>query len=120
MENQTLPTPPKSLVVQGWVKSLGVALLAVGAFLGTLTATEGLDTANDGNAEAECRSTLANTVTRLQGDINVTGWTALLERVGGATDEELQRDVDELKGLVEKLRVAQDRRDRTEEICQEG
>lgn len=124
MERTILPLertirPPSSLVLQGWAKSLGILLLGLASIVTSVTAAVALDTVRDGKAQSECRSGLANATARLEGEINVQGWSAALQVRAGATPEEIERFVTDLTALTEKWRVAQKRRDNAEEICGE-
>lgn len=114
-----LPQPPKSLLRQGAIKSAGIFMLGLASVVTSVTAAVALDTVRDTQSESQCRAGLTNETARLEGEINTTGWTALLRFRGGASPEEAQKVVDEMQALVERWEDAQDRRDRASEICED-
>jgi len=122
---KALPEPPRSLKIQGWLRSIGVFLMGLAAVLslGVIgymanLADDSLQLARENKAESDCRAELANAVSSLSGEISSRGWSILVQRfLGTIDDERLRSEADMLNALVLQWRDAQDRRDRVDEIC---
>lgn len=122
---RAMPEPPRSLRIQGWLRSAGIFLIGLSSVVGlgvigfmANLADDSLQLARENKAESDCRAQLFNAVSSLQGEINSRGWSILIERFFDTIDEErLRSEADQLNALVLQWRDAQDRRDRVEEIC---
>lgn len=119
METLQLPPPPKSIVIQHWTRAVGIVLLGVAGLITSFTTVLALDSLRDSRTESECRSSLANATSRLEGEINARGWTAALELRGVNDPAKIEKRAAELKKLADEWRVAQERRNRADEICGE-
>ena len=114
-----LPKPPRTLMIERWAKSFGILLLGVAGCVTSFTTALALDTARDNANESQCRASLANETSKLEGQINVYGWTAALDLRGVEDEQQIQKRVDRLRELTDAWRAAQRRRDRANDICEE-
>lgn len=112
--------PPKSLLFQGFVKSVGIFFLGIAGLVTSVTTAVAVDTVRDNRSESNCRSGLVDETDRLEGEINATGWSAALDLRVNPDPKNVQKAVDELTELTMEWHRAQDRRDRADEICNEG
>lgn len=121
----TVPSPPRSLVIQGWMRSVAFLLFAITGVFGAGVALLSLNTANDANDRADalstvsaCRAGLAAAERSAQGAVNTFGWTALLEiATTQPPPERVTKLTDELRVLVEKSREASARGLNVDKIC---
>lgn len=119
MESIQLPPPPKSLVIQRWARSVGILLLGVAGIITSITTSAAFETLVHNREVSACRVELTNAATSAEGELSAAGWTAALDLRNVKDQEVIDRKAAELHKLADAYRKAQDRRNRTNEICGE-